>query len=274
MSAAFDFGRNWEAFSAARLDGQRLNSATESLQGLLGARNIAGRTFLDIGCGSGLFSIAAAQCGAARVVGFDISSTAVEVSDKNVVRLAEHLDATVTPDFLVGDVLDRVFLAELGTFDIVYAWGSLHHTGSMWQAMRNASSLVEPEQGILAISIYNRHWTSPIWKQIKRLYNVSPGVMHRLLNYLFAVLIFVAKAIVTSRNPLEKERGMDFWHDVIDWLGGYPYEYARIAEVVTFVQSLGFRIERVLQARVPTGCNELVFRRPDSRAPQRECRRQ
>jgi len=264
MSLSFNFGRNWEAFSAAKLDARRLHDATRSLQELIGAGNIEGRSFLDVGCGSGLFSIAAAQCKAARVVGFDVNPTAIEVSQKNVVRLADQLDRIAEPHFRVGDVLDDVFLAQLGTFDIVYAWGTLHHTGAMWKAVRKAASLVKAENGMFVVAIYNHHWTSPIWKQIKRFYNLSPCPVRWLLNYLFGALIYVAKWAITHRNPLNKERGMDFWYDVIDWLGGYPYEYARVADIVRFVQPLGFQLEQIVRPSVSTGCNEFVFRRCNS----------
>ena len=111
------------------------------------------------------------------------------------------------------------------------------------------------------IAIYNHHWTSPIWKQIKRFYNLSPGPVRRLLNYCFGALIYVALWVTTRTNPLHKERGMDFWFDVIDWLGGYPYEYARIADIISFVQPLGFQVERITRPRGRTGCNEFVFKR-------------
>jgi hypothetical protein len=136
----------------------------------------------------------------------------------------------------------------------------LHHTGAMWQAIRNAASRVEPEKGMLVMAIYNHHWTSSIWKQIKYLYNSSPRYIRWFLNHLFGLIIYIAKLLVTRQNPLKKERGMDFWHDVIDWLGGYPYEYAHITDIVSFVQALGLEVERTVKPRVPTGCNEFVFR--------------
>lgn len=261
MSLTFDFGRNWEAFSAAKLDAQRLHAAAESLRQLIGEEAIAGTSFLDVGCGSGLFSIAAAKCGASRVVGFDASQTAIQVCSENMARLADELCGVSKPQFSVGDVLDEGFVAELGTFDIVYAWGVLHHTGSMWQAMRNTASLVNPGGGILVLAIYNYHWTSPAWNRIKQVYNLCPGFARRLLNYVLGVLIFVVKWAVTGRNPMEKDRGMDFWYDVIDWLGGYPYEYAEASGVIGFVEGLGYRVCRVVRPKVPTGCNEFVFRR-------------
>jgi 2-polyprenyl-3-methyl-5-hydroxy-6-metoxy-1,4-benzoquinol methylase len=259
---SFDFGRNWEAFSRAKVDAERLQDARRSLQQLVGTDNIEGHTFVDVGCGSGLFSIGAAQLGAARVVGFDVNATAVHVSNTNLRRLRGDLpEGTSEPRFCTGNVLDPAFLEDLGTFDVVYAWGVLHHTGAMWQAIRNAASLVKGEDGILVLALYNRHWTSFFWKQIKRLYNLSPHAVRRLLHYIFGALIYLGVWVTTRENPLHKERGMDFWYDVIDWLGGYPYEYAGAEAVVQFVHPLGFRVERVVRPRAPTGCNEFVFKR-------------
>jgi len=261
MPLTFDFGSNWLAFSNEKVNARCLESAGESLRNLIGSEYLIGRSFLDIGCGSGLFSIAAAQYGAARVVGFDVSEKSIEASRRNLEYLATDAGPNTITHFRVGDVLDKIFLGKLPKFDIVYAWGSLHHTGSMWQAIRNAASLVESEEGMLVLSIYNHHWTSPIWKQVKRSYNLSPGAVRPLLHCSFATIIYVAVWVATYGNPLQKERGMNFWYDVIDWLGGYPYEYASIDRIAHFVESLGLQMERVLKPRIPTGCNEFVFRR-------------
>ena len=43
-----------------------------------------------------------------------------------------------------GSVLDRAFVDGLGTFDIVYSWGVLHHTGAMWDAIGLAAERVAP----------------------------------------------------------------------------------------------------------------------------------
>ena len=76
---------------------------------------------------------------------------------------------------------------------------------------------------------------------------------------LFYPVIWLAKLIVTGKNPLNQERGMDFFYDIIDWLGGYPYEYASRKEIQTFLNQLGFKNIRTIPAQVPTGCNEFIF---------------
>jgi 2-polyprenyl-6-hydroxyphenyl methylase/3-demethylubiquinone-9 3-methyltransferase len=250
----FDFGTNWEAFSRQRLDMKRLESATDSLRSLMGDISFKGKSFLDVGCGSGVFSIAAYRLGAAKVVGIDVNPRCAQISEAN----RDHLAAGAPIEFYRASALESEQLMRLGTFDIVYAWGSLHHSGSMWNAIANVSKCVASE-GTLVLAIYNKHITSPIWKAIKWTYNQVPRIVQRFMVLFFAGIIYVAKLLVTRRNPLKKERGMDFWFDVIDWVGGYPYEYATPLDVERFVRERGLSLRRWVPAEVPTGCNEFVF---------------
>jgi len=252
----FDFGLNWESFSEKRLAPQRIADAVRSLQSLLQRDDLQGKSFLDVGCGSGLFSIAAHRLSAARIVGMDVNPLCVAVSRRNMGRFAPQ--AAIS--FEEVSALDRDQLAALGTFDVVYAWGSLHHSGAMWNAILNTAHQVAPG-GTLALSIYNKHLTSPAWKGIKWFYNHMPSAAQYLMAIFFAGVIYAAKFFVTGRNPLHKERGMDFWHDVIDWIGGYPYEYATREEVETFMKANGFALRRFVPAQTPIGCNEFVFQK-------------
>jgi len=254
MINIFDFGANWEEFSKRRVDQQRLGVACESLRSLLENESLVGKSFLDVGCGSGLFSIAAHRLGATRVVGLDLNLRCIETAQSNRNLLAP--DSPI--EFHVASALEPEQLQHFGSFDLVYAWGSLHHTGSMWNAIGNVSRCVGPE-GILILAIYNKHVTSPVWKGIKWLYNQVPRLVQRLMVIVLAGVIYIAKFLVTRTNPLKKERGMDFWFDVIDWVGGYPYEYATPRQVEAFVTSASFQLRRSVPAEVPTGCNEFVF---------------
>jgi 2-polyprenyl-6-hydroxyphenyl methylase/3-demethylubiquinone-9 3-methyltransferase len=251
----FDFASNWQAFSEQRVDSDRVAIAVRSIQSLLGRDSLVGVSFLDVGCGSGLFSIAAHKLGASKVLGIDVNPRCIDVSKANLARLAPRAPV----EFQIASALSPESLRQLGTFDLVYAWGSLHHTGSMWNAINNVLSLVAP-RGTLVLAIYNRHLTSPVWKLIKWSYNQAPEWLQKLMVAFFAGIIYIAKFFVTWNNPLTKERGMDFWFDVIDWVGGYPYEYASPNELKQFMNRKGFRLCSLKAAQVPTGCNEFVFR--------------
>jgi 2-polyprenyl-6-hydroxyphenyl methylase/3-demethylubiquinone-9 3-methyltransferase len=253
----FNFGENWRRYSNSILDATRVDAARDALMSLVGEENIRDKRFLDVGCGSGIVSIAAAQCSAAEIIGIDVSAEAVEVSRKNAARFGP-VGKVVT--FRQCSILDPQSLAPFGQFDTVYAWGSLHHTGRMWDAITQAAKLVSPG-GILVLAIYNQHVTSPAWKAIKWSYNWSPRVVQRGMVWAATPVIAAAKFAVTGHNPWRKARGMDFLIDVVDWVGGYPYEYARPEAIERFIEKLGFDRERVALGATPTACNEFVFRR-------------
>lgn len=259
----FAFGKNWARFLTV-LNEERITEAVRSLQSMLGVDSLAGRRFLDVGSGSGLFSLAAHRLGA-EVHSFDYDGDSVGCTTELRRRYGSAERWTVEH----GSVLDPAYLATLGTFDVVYSWGVLHHTGSMWDAIGNVLPLVAPE-GRLFIAIYNDQgaWSSR-WARIKRLY--CSGTAGRLLVsgaiIPYWVLRGLAADLVWLRNPAArytaygKSRGMSVTHDWHDWLGGYPFEVAKPEEIFQFLRSRGFRLERMTTVGGSMGCNEFVARR-------------
>jgi SAM-dependent methyltransferase len=235
---AFRFGRNWQRYIAEYLDGDRERIAAESLTELLG--DLSGKTFVDIGCGSGLFSLCAYRAGAAEIISVDVDHESVEATR----CLHERVGSPENWRVLRGSILDETLLQKLGQSDIVYSWGVLHHTGDMYRAIGNAASLVKRD-GLLAIAIYNR-WTegwltSRRWWHIKRTYIHAPRLGQRAMELLYASYWSLV-TLKAGQNPLHvarkyrKTRGMAFWTDLVDWLGGYPYEYASAEEVIDFCE--------------------------------------
>src|SRR3954453_10925637 len=135
----FEFGENWARFLAV-VDESRIVEAERSLREMLGVERLDGRSFLDIGSGSGLFSLAAVRLGAERVHSFDFDPSSVGCTLELRRRYGADADWAVEQ----GSALDTAYLARLGTFDVVYSWGVLHHTGDMWRALGNVARLVAP----------------------------------------------------------------------------------------------------------------------------------
>jgi 2-polyprenyl-6-hydroxyphenyl methylase/3-demethylubiquinone-9 3-methyltransferase len=263
----FEFGKNWAAFLAV-LDDERIAKAEESLKEMLEVETLEGKTFLDIGSGSGLFSLAARRLGA-QVHSFDYDSNSFACTQELRNRyFANDLKWRVEQ----GSALDAEYMKSLGKFDVVYSWGVLHHTGSMWQALENA---VIPTcvGGKLFIAIYNDTGSqAERWHWIKKTYCRLP----RLLKTPFAIAVSAPdelKAIARSMVKLRPQeyihswarykngRGMNRWHDIIDWVGGYPYAVATVDEIFEFYRTRGFRLTKIKSGGVGLGCNEFVFQR-------------
>ena len=260
----FEFGKNWSNFLRV-LDDERIDRAVESLRKLIGVTDLQGKTFLDIGSGSGLFSLAAHRLGA-RVRSFDYDPNSVACTQELKRRFG-----TSAAEWSVesGSVLDKPFLNSLGQFDYVYSWGVLHHTGSMWEAIANASALVRPG-GTFVIAIYNDQgvW-SKRWTKIKRFYCSGPfGKAVLSATYIPAVVgRQFAADLFWLRNPFawyrdySKSRGMSVFYDWFDWLGGYPFEVAKPEEIFKFGRERGFEMTNFTTCGGSVGCNEFVFRR-------------
>lgn len=260
----FDFGQNWSDFSANALTAERVWQAREDFAQLirLAGVELRGASFVDIGFGQGLGLLSAASMGA-RTVGCDINPLCAQVLGRNRSHFPEA--ATLEIPIVVGSILDpqvveklRQAAPDLSGYAVVHSWGVLHHTGGMWQAIDNATSLVRPG-GSLVMALYNRHWTSPAWTVIKRMYVLAPRILQKAMIAAIYPVIFAAKWAVTGRDPRTMDRGMDFYYNIVDWVGGYPYEYASIEEVSSYVTARGFIPVKFAAAAVPTGCNEFVF---------------
>jgi 2-polyprenyl-6-hydroxyphenyl methylase/3-demethylubiquinone-9 3-methyltransferase len=263
----FRFGENWAAF-LPQIDEARIEQAEQSLLEMLGIDGLAGKRFLDAGSGSGLFSLAARRLGA-DVVSFDFDPESVRCTAE-LKRLWCQNDDQWRVD--QGSVLDGEFLDKLGTYDIVYSWGVLHHTGSMWQALENIASLVVPG-GQLFISIYNDQGArSRFWLRVKRLYVRTPRPFKWMILLPSMALLWGPAVVRRIFSPtLHRSvksgapRGMSRWRDAVDWVGGYPFEVARPEEILDFYSALGFRIRRIETCGDRIGCNEFVFTRGEGR---------
>jgi 2-polyprenyl-6-hydroxyphenyl methylase/3-demethylubiquinone-9 3-methyltransferase len=265
----FGFGANWTRFLSL-VDDERIWAAEQSLRAMLGAEDLTGRSFIDVGSGSGLFSLAARNLGA-TVTSFDFDPQSVACTAE--LRRRYHTDDDGW-SVMQGSALDAEFLAGLGTFDVVYSWGVLHHTGDMWTALNLVERLAAPN-GLTFISIYNdQGFTSRMWTRVKRRYVSSGPVGRRALLAGSSVYLYGKPAVLrtaqriyqlvkrlpkpTTRQPA---RGMDRATDLVDWVGGYPFEVAKPEEIFSFFRSRGWKLETLRTCGGGLGCNEFVFAR-------------
>jgi 2-polyprenyl-3-methyl-5-hydroxy-6-metoxy-1,4-benzoquinol methylase len=270
----FEFGKNWSRFLGT-LDDQRIAEAERAIIDMLELTDLTGKRFLDIGSGSGLSSLAARRLGAS-VHSFDYDPHSVACTTELRRRYYPHDDSWKVEE---GSALDAAYLRSLGEFDIVYSWGVLHHTGEMWKALENAQIPVNAG-GRLYLAIYNDTGSqSARWRWIKKTYNRLP----RLLKTPFVVLVCApeeaksfTRSLVKGRpaeyiktwTQYKQVRGMSHWHDLVDWVGGYPYEVAKPEEIFDFYRARGFTLTKLKCGAVGLGCNEFVFQRtgPHSKA--------
>ena len=251
----FAFGKNWANFLSV-VNEDRIAEATARLSEALG--DLKGKSFLDVGSGSGIHSLAALRLGAFRVHSFDYDMQSVACTAEMKKRFAPGANWSVEQ----GSVLDQNYVRSLGRFDIVYSWGVLHHTGDMWKAL---DLVTIPAVEKLMVAIYHdQGWKSRFWQSYKRAYNRRSRPVQWLMEALVLGWAWGKPFVRRPRQTIarwknyKRDRGMSPWYDVVDWAGGYPFEVAAPEKLVSFFVERGFTLEHS-EIRGGGNCNDFVF---------------
>jgi len=254
----FSFGENWRDY-VETVSEDSVRRARSDIEAWVGAERVRGKTVLDLGCGSGIHSLCYHLLGAREILSLDIDPYSVEATRV----LWEKAGKPATWKIMQGSVLDAEFVRGLGRHEMVYSWGVLHHTGSMWEAIANAATTVAPG-GLFWIALYVKGPKYPEHLAQKRAYNRASwlGKKWMVWKHIAGLMRERRRAGLNPFTWNEKYgRGMDVYHDLIDWLGGLPYEVASKSEVVDFCAERGFVLEKV-EELPEGGCNIYLFSLP------------
>lgn len=255
---SFSFGENWQDYIKT-VSGGELDRAKNDIEKWLGPDSISGKTIVDIGCGSGIHSLAFYSLGAKEICSFDFDQLSVQATK----TLWEKEGSPSKWKILHRSILDDEYIKSLGKFDIVYSWGVLHHTGSMWNALDKSISLIKTG-GIFWVSLYvgGSRYLEDL--ELKKKYNASSRWGKRLMIYKWIVQLMLSR-LRHFQNPFSwnenKERGMNVYHDIVDWLGGLPYEVASEDEVLRFARKYGLILEGI-KVKSEGACSIYMFSLP------------
>lgn len=254
----FSFGKNWRSF-VDTVSENAVNRARKDIEYWLSNDGVTGKTVLDIGSGSGIHSLCYFLMGAKEIVSLDVDPYSVESTR----LLWQKAGRPSNWKVVQGSILDPDFVGSLGRHEIVYSWGVLHHTGAMWEAMTNACSLVE-RGGLFLVALYVKGPLYPKHLAEKQAYNRASWLGKKIMVWR-DVYGRMRVRWNEGLNPFgwnqRYDRGMDVYHDIIDWLGGLPYEVASKEEVVSFCEDKGFKLERVKELGEHAN-NTYLFRFP------------
>ena len=260
LNERFEFGKNWSKFIETKFNEDRVKSAIDVFCEFTGLSDLSGKSFIDVGCGSGLHSLAASRMNARSIYSFDFDPHAVAVS--KLLRQREAIKSEWQIE--QGSILDDVFVQKIKRYDFVYSWGVLHHTGAVWKAISNTCNLVN-DYGDLYLALYSLDVQphADFWLDIKQKY-VNSGKLNRfyLEQWYLYKFVYNSKPVLYLRGRLVKgpkrERGMDLLTDVRDWLGGWPMEFVYDQDVIEFVGQSGFSLTNINKGKA---CTEFLFRR-------------
>lgn len=266
LNTHFEFGNNWLEYSK-KIGKKEIEMAIEGIKSLFPGIDLKGKEFLDVGCGSGVHSLAALMLGA-NVTSLDIDPVSVKTT-KEVLRSRGYCSDKVFECSVFE--MDKKIADK--KFDIVYSWGVLHHTGDMWKAIDLCADRVA-SSGYLSLALYKKTALCKAWEIEKKWYTSTSKTSQKMAQKIYIALFWLAH-VLTGKSFKKRVqnyasfRGMDFYHDVHDWMGGYPYESISNEEIKAFLEQKNF-FEKVSKCKTMklgifgSGCSEWTYQKSEN----------
>lgn len=199
---------------------------------------VQGMAVLDAGCGTGIFSAIFARNGAGRVVGIDISPGSLETA-----RGLKEKFNLANVSFERQDMLQLPFAD--GTFDIVWAWGTVHHTTDPLRAISELARVLRPG-GSIFLAVYKRTKLTWIHEIIRKTLVKTPK---RSWTALSKIMAFFLSPVVFFFKKREKSRkGEKLEELILDWYFVPIRHYYTPDEIRNVLEGKGFEIEKFLPA--------------------------
>jgi 2-polyprenyl-6-hydroxyphenyl methylase/3-demethylubiquinone-9 3-methyltransferase len=212
-------------------------ASREHLEGFFENGEVRGKSVLDAGCGSGVFSVIFAEKGAV-VTGVDASEKAIEAG-KELKR--ERGEENV--EFMRADMLDLPFRDS--SFDVVWAWGSVHHTERPMHALDELLRVLNTN-GVMLLALYRKSRLTPLHGILTRIFSRAPLAVQPFLAKLMALMLYPFVALFRKREKVRKGETLE--HLVLDWFFVPARRHFDPDEIRSYVEARGLEVERVVDA--------------------------
>lgn len=216
----FSFGVNWTDYVKFRVTEDIINLHFTNLKNCYRDYDFTDKSVLDIGCGSGLSSLSFNMLGCKKLTSIDVDMHSIEAAHILKNKFATLVNSSCIWNIENQSILNTDYVKTSERYDLVYSWGVLHHTGDMWTAIKNASSLVKPG-GILHLALYISGTKYSEDLLLKHVYNLYDDNNKKMLIYNWLYTHYISNGVDIFQT---NHRGMNKYNDCIDWLGGLPYE--------------------------------------------------
>jgi len=261
----FAFGKNWDLYSR-QINSSHIESSKKDLISLIQLESLEGMRVLDIGSGSGVHSLSLMLLGCKDLIALDYDANYVSTTN----RVLSGKSFKGNFQVMQADILKHIPGIDGHTFDLVYSWGVLHHTGDMMKGIDRSISYVKPG-GLIALALYRKTPFCTFWRIEKFIYSKSPEIFQVISQKVYEFFFGLGIKIKTGQTLRDyrlsyfQKRGMDFSRDVHDWLGGYPYESIDPDVLIQYMEQRGFtvlnsNISKKQSGILGSGCDEFLFK--------------